>query len=382
MLLWVSNLGFAGGEASIWSDASTNTALWYTQNPTATIWDGGATNWDSDGNVFSTLFDAKDTIWSCANNKENPSSWTDQTSGVATGIKSIWYDDQWVAVGDSGLILTSSDGVNWTQRTSGVTNNLRTVKKWHNRWYVCGHGIGTASAAILTSNDAVTWTSHDLGIDSSLVDIGFNDSTLLMVGWTSDATPDGLIVDTSGLDFNATVYAGDSYYYGVHWSGSLWGLVGNGHSTGASSEPLFSTSPDFTTWTSRTTGITGATYEHKEIWILDYYEDTWLIASGRGQVQTTTDLITFTDRIAGITTTAEEYPWRFTHNAAGVIMLCSGGITVGHIVKSIDKGQSWELSYSHPTDSYMRKAIFGCEWLAVGDSGKITAGRNTSWVDA
>lgn len=61
--------GFTAKEETIpgiWSDASTNSALWYTVNPTSTVWDAGATSWDLDGNVYNTVWDDKDTVYSDA----------------------------------------------------------------------------------------------------------------------------------------------------------------------------------------------------------------------------------------------------------------------------------------------------------------------------
>ena len=44
---------------------------------------------------------------------------------MVTELKS--NDKKFVAVGDSGTILTSSDGTSWTSRTSGTSQHLREV---------------------------------------------------------------------------------------------------------------------------------------------------------------------------------------------------------------------------------------------------------------
>ena len=57
-------------------------------------------------------------------------TWTQQTSGVSTGLYGITYSSElgiFIAVGASGTILTSPDGVTWTQQTSGVTTVLNKV---------------------------------------------------------------------------------------------------------------------------------------------------------------------------------------------------------------------------------------------------------------
>lgn len=61
--------------AEIWSAATTNTSLWYAQNPTETTWDGGTTYWDLDGNVYQTLWDNIDDTW--ADTTPTATTWTD-----------------------------------------------------------------------------------------------------------------------------------------------------------------------------------------------------------------------------------------------------------------------------------------------------------------
>jgi hypothetical protein len=68
-----------------------------------------------------------------------------------------------VAVGGSGTILTSPDGVNWTARTSGTSNWLLGV--------VYGNGlfvaVGRVLCTILTSPDGVNWTARTSGTSKS-----------------------------------------------------------------------------------------------------------------------------------------------------------------------------------------------------------------------
>ena len=72
---------------------------------------------------------------------------TAQTSGTSNNLIGVTYGNGlFVAVGTSGTILTSPDGVTWTQRTSGTDDTLRGVT----------HGNGTFVAVgiygtILTS---------------------------------------------------------------------------------------------------------------------------------------------------------------------------------------------------------------------------------------
>jgi hypothetical protein len=71
---------------------------------------------------------------------------------TSSGFKSSGL---YVVVGQSGTILTSTDGTTWSSQTSGTTQNLKDVTYSNNLFITVG-GNGT----ILTSTDGITWTSR------------------------------------------------------------------------------------------------------------------------------------------------------------------------------------------------------------------------------
>ena len=64
--------------------------------------------------LFAFLFSL--TVFSCGEKEESTDSTATTTSNPL-----------FVAVGDNGTIITSSDGTTWTSRTSGTTEHFRRV---------------------------------------------------------------------------------------------------------------------------------------------------------------------------------------------------------------------------------------------------------------
>jgi hypothetical protein len=77
------------------------------------------------------------------------STWTKRTSGVTATLNHVSYSNGlWIVTGSGNTLLTSSDGVTWTQRTVTFTAQQRAFYA-NSRWWV----------GIWTSTDGATWTS-------------------------------------------------------------------------------------------------------------------------------------------------------------------------------------------------------------------------------
>ena len=55
------------------------------------------------------------------------------------------------AVSTRGYIITSKEGISWTERTSGLTKYLVSVTYWNNKFVAAGY-----SGTILTSSDVIS----------------------------------------------------------------------------------------------------------------------------------------------------------------------------------------------------------------------------------
>ena len=96
-------------------------------------------------------------------------TWTQRYNGpkhlndVAAGA-----DGLFVAVGNDGAILTSSDGVDWIERNSNTHHGLHRVI-WGDGMFVAGGDSGT----IITSGDGVEWVVRKVGGNESIRSIAW-----------------------------------------------------------------------------------------------------------------------------------------------------------------------------------------------------------------
>ena len=84
-------------------------------------------------------------------------SFTIISCGSDDGSKST-DNTLYVSVGESGTILTSSDGTSWDNRTSGTSYGLQGVTYGNGTFVTVG-----LTGTILTSSDGTTWTSRTSG---------------------------------------------------------------------------------------------------------------------------------------------------------------------------------------------------------------------------
>jgi hypothetical protein len=94
---------------------------------------------------------------------------------------------RFAAVGQNGLLLSSTNGSVWEPQISGTTNTLSGVA-FANGLFVAGGDHGT----LLTSVDAQTWVTRDSAAgDSDLYGVGFGNGVYVVAG------EDGAIVTSS-----------------------------------------------------------------------------------------------------------------------------------------------------------------------------------------
>ncbi|HEY5583677.1 MAG TPA: hypothetical protein VIK78_04195 [Ruminiclostridium sp.] len=156
--------------------------------------------------------------------------WTNSQSGTNKTLQSVtWGREQFVAVGDEGIILTSKDGINWIPVNSVINASFLKVK-WTGSMY-----IAVGNGRILTSSDGEVWTEKKVPVlrinNVSDDKIPYNISDVLWDGMQYIATGGGNFILTSTNLDNWVVRVPDSRGTGMFcnlaWTGKRYVAVGD-----------------------------------------------------------------------------------------------------------------------------------------------------------
>lgn len=187
-------------------------------------------------------------------------TWKRVLTGDGTRINEVAYNGSnlWVAVGNSGKLLTSSDAQTWTSRTSGFGANTILGIAYGNGIWVAVGGNGT----LTTSTDGITWTSRTANVASNqLQQVVYANSLFVAVGRGGGTTnTGGIIYSTDGITWtrksqSLTVGAN---YWDVTWNGTNWVVVADL----STNNYLYASTPSGT-WT---VGSDGSSQGLKAIW--------------------------------------------------------------------------------------------------------------------
>jgi hypothetical protein len=233
----------------------------------------------------------------------------------------ILYDqtlNMFIAVGDSGAIRTSTNGVDWTLRTSSTTRKLTHIIRFKTNIVICGE-----FSTILTSANGLSWTAQtspatniyyrhlvtDGNTLSALAEFGIIVSTTDGVNWNftyRDAKINhGIHVSSIGKTFlvgdnGVVAYSSDGITWDysttnttnnlqrVYWDSNTSTLVAVGNSG-----TIISSQNQGVSFTVRNSGTTNNLYA------VIKSGSTWMVAGDNFSVRTSTNLITWTLKFSG-----------------------------------------------------------------------------------
>ena len=164
-------------------------------------------------------------------------------AGVTEDLYGInWYNNLFIITGTNGTLLTSPDGIVWTPQVTQLTATL-ICACYGGGYYFAISNYGD----VLTSQDGINWSSQG-ALPSSLHDIVYDGTNFIIVGsngMVAISSPDCQI-------FSIGNWGDTTDIFGIAWSGSQYVAVGNVPVGGG--DAVIRTSSDATTWTSQFTG--------------------------------------------------------------------------------------------------------------------------------
>jgi len=152
---------------------------------------------------------------------------------------------KYVAVGQSGMIRVSTDGINWNEQSSpvGKTRNLRRIV-YANGFFVVVGDLGT----VMTSTDGLNWYQHNSGTDRNLYSIAYGAGTFVAVGMQGcRLTSSNGIAWTNRSDMQQNSIYDVVYGNGLFVSVGENGILKTSHDNGV-------------TWTARVSATTNTLY--------------------------------------------------------------------------------------------------------------------------
>lgn len=166
----------------------------------------------------------------------NAAAWTSRTSGLAAlaGVGAGGTGVGFVAVGESGGLIHSDDGITWTVEDADTAANLWGVGFFSGLFIVLGTDV------ITTSPDGENWTAQ--AVSGELRAVTHNGSLAVAVGVSG-----AVYTSPDGTTWTSRTSGVVTSLLGVAWQGGRFVAVGTGGT--------IITSPDGITWTSRTSGV-------------------------------------------------------------------------------------------------------------------------------
>ena len=151
----------------------------------------------------------------------DPSVWYERLSGLQHTLNDVvWNGSQFVAVGDGGLILSSSDGITWANQFSGTTENLNAIT-WDGAHYFAAGDAAT----ILRSADSSNWGTVHTGLANIWLEaIASSGARMVAAGQVFGPGTSYMLSSMDGLNWteNAALPQNGTSIEDIAWSGQLF----------------------------------------------------------------------------------------------------------------------------------------------------------------
>ncbi|MBT7307864.1 MAG: hypothetical protein HN842_06575 [Gammaproteobacteria bacterium] len=238
-------------------------------------------------------------------------------SGTLRGL--IFANNSFVAVGDSGVALTSTDGLSWVESNTGASSYLNGV--------AYGNGLFVAVGSqgnVVTSSDGLSWTIRDAGTDKILGDVHFADNSFVAVGGGGGST---ILTSSDGIIWVPGTPSGTGFLNGITYGNNRFVIVGYG----GGSNGNIQTSTDGVTWAPQTSEISGALYK------IAYGNNTFVIVGYSGTLFQSNALeASINNFAASVSNSSVTLSWDQVEGATGYLLYY--GLSAGEVDGSVVLG--------------------------------------------
>ena len=249
------------------------------------------------------------------------SEWTAASSGTADDLYGVaWNGSKFVAVGSNGstaVVTTSSDGITWSATT--LSNPPMRGIAWNGSVFVAA----STGGSVVTSPDGVTWTTRSTGASNDWYGVHNRSSTFYAVGqggqiyrsndngvtWSSETSGTTQDIYAVNADGTLAVAVGANRTILLRGEGSTWTSASSGISDGKSwfgagrnqgvyiavGDDYISTSSDGSTWTNY--NFPGSTFYG----VAGYYDTQspatyrTFVCGAEGQIKQSTNVASWPD---------------------------------------------------------------------------------------
>jgi len=265
-------------------------------------------------------------------------SWSYSLSGTDETLNGVAFGNGlYVAVGDAGTIVTSPDSVTWTERVSGTSERLFGVAYGNGVFITVGFG-----GVILSSTDGISWDQENSNTTERLADVVFAGNQFMVVGGTPNSSAT-ILTSPDGETWTTRSTPVSQFLTEVTYSGSLFAAVGEAGT--------IITSVDGITWVAQAS----ATFESLEG--VTFAAGQFVVVGFGGTILTSPDGTAWTSR-----------------TGTGILLTISYGndryITAGFSTVLISvTGATWEEVSEGVTVPLNNLAFGSGIYVAVGDDG-------------
>lgn len=290
-------------------------------------------------------------------------TWSMQTFPVdMVGV--AWSPDLrlFVAVGVSGTILSSTDGVSWATQTSNTTATLHTITWTGTKFVAAGaHGV------IMSSGDGINWSLEFTGIEAQLQDVFVDSGGVMAVGTGGSVLRYGESVSggwaAAGAPPSSSISMSD-----VLWTGSQYAAAAGGSG--------FATSVDGNTWVATPCVSYPCAYS---------YEQTKALAVNGSVVVAVGEMGKFWTSSDGGTTWSASGDTGAGRTLASIAWGGSLFVAVGNngSVVTSPNGSTWTTrDISAITTLNVNDVVWGgSQFIAVGPNVILSSANGTTWTD-